>query len=267
MRRDAIFYTIFKRSPWLLFELVEQPPTEARNYRFESVEVKEPTFRIDGVFLPPPDATQRTVFFAEVQFQNDELLYHRFFAESLLYVYRNPSLYDDWYGVVIFPNRSLEPENTNIHRSLLNGEQVRRIYLDELGSPDEQPVGISLMQLTTATEAQMVERAKQLIERVQSEQTGTLAKDDIIDVITTIVVYKFAQLSREEVEAMLGVKLEETKVYQEAEAKGRVKGREEGREELKLELVPRMLARGMTQQEVADLLGLAIAQVEQAAQS
>jgi predicted transposase YdaD len=32
---------------------------------------------------------------------------------------------------------------------------------------DEQPIGISLMQLTIAPEGQMVEQAKQLIERVQ----------------------------------------------------------------------------------------------------
>ncbi|MBW4479139.1 MAG: Rpn family recombination-promoting nuclease/putative transposase [Tolypothrix brevis GSE-NOS-MK-07-07A] len=98
----------------------------------------------------------------------------------------------------------------------------------------------------------MVQQAKRLIERVQSEQTSVLPKDDIIDVITTIAVYKFANLSREEVEAMLGVNLEETKVYQEAKAEGR----EEGREELKLELVPRMIARGMTMEEVAELLDI-----------
>jgi predicted transposase/invertase (TIGR01784 family) len=61
---------------------------------------------------------------------------------------------------------------------------------------------------------------------------------------------------------MLGIKLEETRVYQEAKAEGRV----EGRVELKLELVPMLLARGMTQQEVADLLGLTGAQVRLAAQ-
>ena len=57
VRHDAIFYVIIKRVLGLFFELVEQPPAEASSYRFESVEVKEPTFRIDGVFLPPPDAT------------------------------------------------------------------------------------------------------------------------------------------------------------------------------------------------------------------
>jgi predicted transposase/invertase (TIGR01784 family) len=248
VRRDAIFYAIFKRVPGLLFELVEQPPAEAASYRFESVEVKEPTFRIDGVFLPPPDATSQTIFFAEVQFQKD-----RFFSESLLYVYRNPSLYDDWYGVIILQSRSLEPENTTIHRSLLNSSQVQRIYLDELGSPDEQKVGISLMQLTIASDTQMVQDAKRLIERVQQEQITVLVKEEIIDVITTIAVYKFANLSREEVEAMLGVKLEETRVYQEA--------KQEGREELKLELIPQLLTSGMPIEEVAKLLNLTIEQV------
>jgi predicted transposase/invertase (TIGR01784 family) len=274
VRRDAIFYTIFKRTPRLFFELVKQPPAEASTYRFESVEVKEPTFRIDGVFLPPANTKPQTIFFAEVQFQKaesavlgfpqveqlsktDELLYHRFFSESLLYLYRNPSLYDDWYGVIILQSRSLEPENTIIHRSLLNSSQVQRIYLDELGSSDEQTVGMSLMQLTIASDSQMVEKAKRLIERVKQEPISVLAKDDIIDVITTIAVYKFANLSREEVEAMLGVKLEETRVYQEAKEEGR----EEGREELKLELVPRLLARGMSIEEVAQLLSLTIEQV------
>ncbi|MBN3871203.1 Rpn family recombination-promoting nuclease/putative transposase [Nostoc sp. JL33] len=286
MRRDAIFYTIFKRVPGLFFELVEQPPAEASSYRFESVEVKEPTFRIDGVFLPPPDATSQMIFFAEVQFQKaesavlgspqveqlsktDELLYHRFFSESMLYMYRNPSLYDDWYGVIILQSRSLEPEKTTIHRSLLNSSQVQRIYLDELGSPDEQKVGISLMQLTIASETQMVQEAKRLIERVQQEQITVLAKEEIIDVITTIAVYKFANLSREEVEAMLGVKLEETRVYQEAKQEGMELGLElgiqRGREQAKLELVPQFLALGMSMEEVAQLLNLTIEQVRLAA--
>ncbi|MEH1768518.1 Rpn family recombination-promoting nuclease/putative transposase [Nostoc sp.] len=269
MRRDAIFYTIFKRVPGLFFELVEQPPPEAASYRFESVEVKEPTFRIDGVFLPPPDATSQTIFFAEVQFQKDELLYHRFFTESMLYMYRNASLYDDWYGVIILQSRSLEPEKTTIHRSLLNSSQVQRIYLDELGSPDEQKVGISLMQLTIASETQMVVQAKRLIDRVQQEQITVLAKKEIIDVITTIAVYKFANLSREEVEAMLGVKLEETRVYQEAKQEGLEQGLERGiqqgiqlgREQAKVEVVPQLLARGMSMEEVAQLLNLTIEQV------
>ena len=262
MRRDAIFYQIFKRFPSLLFTLLEHPPEQAQGYRFESVEVKEPTFRIDGVFLPPEDASRRIVYFAEFQFQEDELLYHRFFSESLLYLRRNPMLYDDWYGVVIFPYRSLEPANTTIHRSLLNGPQVQRFYLDEMGDPSQQPIGISLMQLTIAPESQMADQAKQLMERVEQEDTGILAKNEIIDVITTVAVYKFSDLSREEVEAMLGITFEETRIYREV--------KEEGREEMKAEMlattVPLLLKSGMTVEQIAEQLKVEVEAVRQAAQ-
>ena len=261
MRRDAIFYTIFQRSPELIFEFIEPNITSTTNYRFESVEVKEPTFRIDGVFLPPQDASPRVVIFAEVQFQTDELLYHRFFAESQLYMYRNPFSQDDWYGVIIFPSRNLEPKNTTIHRPLLDSNKVRVIYLDELDDSEEQSVGISLMQLTIASENQVVESAKRLIERVKEEETNILPQKNLLDIITTIAVYKFSNLKREEVEAMLGIKLEETRVYREAKEEGR----EEGKQEAKLELVPAMLARGMSIEEVSELLGLTVEQVTQAA--
>lgn len=216
MKRDAIFYQIFQRFPSLVFEFVEHPPAEASRYRFESVEVKEPNFRIDGVFLPPDDARSKTVFFAEVQFQKDEDLYHRFIAESMLYLYRNRAIYDDWYGVIIFPSRSLEPQNQTVHRSLLNGDQMRQIYLDELDDPREQSVGVSLMQLTIAPEERAVEQARELLQRVQ-EESETLAREAIIEVITTIAVYKFTNLSREEVEAMLGLQLEDSRILREAQ--------------------------------------------------
>lgn len=239
MRRDVIFYQIFQRFPALIFELVDHPPVEAQRYRFESVEVKEPSFRIDGVFLPPDDANAKTVFFAEVQFQKDDDLYHRFIAESMLYLYRNRALYSDWYGVIIFPSRNLEPENATIHRAFLNSEQVQRIYLDELGDPTQQPVGIGLMQLTIAPEETAADQARGLIERAQREVSSTVARDTIIEVITTIAVYKFTNLSREEVEAMLGLQLEDSRILREAKEEGR----EEGGHEKALAIVLRLLAR------------------------
>ena len=243
MRRDAIFYQIFQRFPGLLFEFVEHPPVEAQRYRFESVEVKEPNFRIDGVFLPPDDAASKAVFFAEVQFQKDEDLYHRFVAESMLYLYRNRAIYDDWYGVIIFPSRSVEPENQTVHRSLLNGNQVQRVYLDELGDPNEQSVGISLMQLTIAPEESAVEQSRVLLERVRGQEGETLGRDAIIEVITTIAVYKFTNFSREEVEAMLGLQLEDSRILREAKEEGREEGREEGEREKALAIVLRQLTR------------------------
>ncbi|MEH1793982.1 Rpn family recombination-promoting nuclease/putative transposase [Nostoc sp.] len=231
MRRDTIFYKLFKQFPGLLFELVDEPPPEAENYQFESVEVKETAFRIDGVFLPPADAVSKTVFFAEVQFQKDEDLYHRFFSELFLFLYRNSIRYDDWFGVIIFASRSLEPSSSSIHRALLESGQVRRVYLDELGDLREQPLGLGLMLLTNVTsETEAVEGARFLLEQAQQQ-----SEQAIIDLITTIIVYKFSNLSREEIQAMLGLNLEEPRAILEAKEEGREEGKVEGREEGKIE--------------------------------
>jgi predicted transposase/invertase (TIGR01784 family) len=249
VKRDSIYYQIFKRFPGLLFELVDDPPIEAQNYRFESVEVKETAFRIDGVFLPPEGATSKVVYFAEVQFQKDEALYYRFFTESMMYLNRNRFQYDDWFCVVIFPDRSSEPSDTRIHRLFLNSDQVQRIYLDELGDPNTLPIGINLMQLTIAPDEVMAEQARLLIERVQFEETGTLAKNEIIEVITTIAVYKFSSLSREEVEAMLGLNIEETRIYQDLER------------QTKLKTAERLLGMGYSISEVASAVDLSVEEV------
>jgi predicted transposase/invertase (TIGR01784 family) len=253
MRRDTIFYKLFKQFPSLLFELVDEPPAEAENYQFESVEVKETAFRIDGVFLPPANAVSKTVFFAEVQFQKDEDLYHRFFSELFLFLYRNSIRYDDWFGVIIFASRSLEPSSSSIHRALLESGQVRRVYLDELGDLREQPLGLGLMLLTNVTsETEAVEGARFLLEqaRQQSEQA-------IIDLVTTIIVYKFSTLSREEIQAMLGLNLEEPRAILEAKEEGREEGKIEGKVEGERTIVLRLLNR-----RVGNIPGALLSQVQ-----
>ena len=75
MKRDSIFYQLFRQSPMLLFELV-----------------------------------------------------------SRLYFYRNCKQFSDWQVVVIYPARSTEQSRLHPHRSLLNGEQVHRIFLNEFGN-------------------------------------------------------------------------------------------------------------------------------------
>ncbi|YAG06867.1 DUF4351 domain-containing protein [Nostoc sp. DSM 114167] len=148
-----------------------------------------------------------------------------------MFLYRNSIRYDDWFGVIIFASRSLEPSSSLIHRALLESGQVRRVYLDELGDLREQPLGLGLMLLTNVTsETEAVEGARFLLEqaRQQSEQA-------IIDLITTIIVYKFSTLSREEIQAMLGLNLEEPRAILEA--------KEEGREEGERAIVLRLLNR------------------------
>ncbi|MCF2145763.1 Rpn family recombination-promoting nuclease/putative transposase [Desmonostoc muscorum LEGE 12446] len=214
MRRDSIFYKLFQQSPTLLFELLTERPINADSYRFDSVAVKEPKFEIDGVFLPPENQGAGIVYFCEVQFQKDEQLYERVFAESSLYFYRNRARFSDWQAVIIYPSRSIEQSDIHPHRGFLNSNQVHRVYLDELGDIRQLPLWVALMVLTTVEEELAPQAAKYLLERSSVEQPET-ANSAIIELVTTIMVYKFEQLSRKEVELMLGITLKETRVYRE----------------------------------------------------
>ncbi|MBD2293672.1 Rpn family recombination-promoting nuclease/putative transposase [Anabaena sphaerica FACHB-251] len=256
MRRDSIFYKLFKQFPGLLFELVDEPPPEADSYQFESVEVKETAFRIDGVFLPPANAISQVVFFAEVQFQKDENLYFRFFSELSLFLHRHTIRYDDWYGVIIFGSRSLEPSNLKIHRSLLAGDQIRRVYLDELGDVQQQPLGLGLMLLTIKEDTEAIETAKFLLAEARKQSEAA-----IIDLITTIIVYKFTKLSRKEIITMLGLDLEEPRAIQEAKEEGKEEGKEEEALSIALRLLNRRLG-NIPDELLSQVQGLSLAQIE-----
>jgi predicted transposase/invertase (TIGR01784 family) len=255
MRRDSIFYALFQRSPSLLFELLETAPDAAAGYRFESVAVKEPTFTIDGVFLPPESARPGTVYFSEVQMQKAERLYERLFSESMAYFYRNRDYYSDWQAVVIYPSRSMEQTDTHPYRALLGSDQVHRIYLNELGKVEELPLGVAAMVLTIVKESEAPEQARMLIGRANQEVATLPLKQVIIDMVSTIVAYKFTNLSREEIDAMLGTKLEDVRVFREA--------REQGQEEKAVELALKMLQEGATLDFVTKVTGFTVEQIQQ----
>ena len=238
MRRDSIFYKLFQQSPTLLFELLTNPPNNADSYRFDSVAIKEPKFEIDGVFLPPESDGAGVVYFCEVQFQKDEQLYERVWAESSLYFYRNRARFSDWQAVIIYPSRSIEQSDIHPHRSLLNGEQIHRVYLDELGDIRQLPIWVALMVLTTVDEEQAPEEARYLLTRTTQEALSPSSRA-IMELITTIMVYRFEQLTQAEVESMLGITLKETRVYREIKEEGR----EEGREEATANLILRQLTK------------------------
>jgi predicted transposase/invertase (TIGR01784 family) len=139
MRRDTIFYQLFSQSPAILFDLVAEPPPNPAGYTFDSVEVKETSFRIDGVFLPPDSSGN--VYFCEVQFQKDNLLYERLNSETAVYTYRQRNRFHDWRSVVIYPHRSVEQERLEVVSDQLASGRITRIYLDELQDLPQPPIG------------------------------------------------------------------------------------------------------------------------------
>jgi predicted transposase/invertase (TIGR01784 family) len=248
MRRDPLFYKLFQQSPGLLFDLIGTQPAHASDYRFDSVAIKEPKFEIDGVFLPPENDESGVVYFCEVQMQKDEKLYERLFSEAALYFYRNRDRFSDWQMVAIYPTRSVEQSDLHPHRTLLNGEQVHRIYLDELGEMGELPIGVAAMVLTITEERQAPAAARQLLVRTEAAEFTLEEQQGIIDSVTAIMVYKFANLSRAEIKAMLGLDLtQEPRAIREAKEEGREEGREEGILSVVIRLLRRRLGRELSE--------------------
>jgi predicted transposase/invertase (TIGR01784 family) len=219
MRRDTIFYQLFLQSPTLLFDLIPNRPENASEYVFDSIEVKETSFRIDGVFLPPDRSS--IIYFAEVQFQLDELLYERMLSEISIFAYRHRQRFFDWQAVVIYPSRSVEQSKRELVREFLASGRIVRVYLDELGTGAELPIGLGLMVLTTLEGEAAKTEAKRLIAVAQGSKA-------IIEIVSTIIVYKFINLTRDEVDAMLEITLQQTRVYQDAKAEGELIGEARG---------------------------------------
>ncbi len=75
------------------------------------------------------------------------------------------------------------------------------------------------MVLTTIEDEQATEEARYLLARSQQEVPQPENRV-IIELLTTIIVYKFENKSQREVEEMLGITLRETRVYREIKEEG-----------------------------------------------
>jgi predicted transposase/invertase (TIGR01784 family) len=243
VKTDSIFYKLFQTAPGLLFELLGQSPDLAQGYQFESVEVKQLAFRLDGVFIPKPDTPNQAVIFLEVQFQHDPTFYHRFLAEIHLYLKLHPKTFD-WRAVVIFPRPSTEPRETRLFRNLVNSDQMHRIYLNQRPVQSDDSVGLGLMRLIVMKQKEAIAQAKDLLSRVQQRSSMEPQFAAIMEIVETVIVYKFPKLSREAIEKMLGLsELKQTKVYQDALQEGEQTGLLKGKLEEAQSLILRQLTR------------------------
>ncbi|NET01760.1 MAG: Rpn family recombination-promoting nuclease/putative transposase [Sphaerospermopsis sp. SIO1G1] len=220
MHTDTIFYQIFLTFHTLLFELLGEPIEKAEGYQFTSVEVKEKAFRFDGIFMP--DSEEKPIYFVEVQFQPKPEFYWELITEINIYLNQYKPK-QDWQAIAIFPQRSLDVENlTNYQQELVNSGRIKQIYLDEISSGS---IGMGLIELIVSQENQAPEIVKNLMQRTKTEINNDSEREGIIDLLETVLLSKFSQLSRKEIEAMFLVSdIKQTKVYQEAKQEGREEG-------------------------------------------
>ena len=142
MKRDPLFFRLFKELPGCFFQLVGRSERDAERYQLDAIEYKSTAVRLDGVFRPDePDINPAYIW--EAQFYQSDKVYANLLTKVGRFLeHGNPN--QDWVAVVIYPTRSLEQKNLRPYRCLLDSDQLRRVYLDELppAPPDQFDMAI-----------------------------------------------------------------------------------------------------------------------------
>lgn len=261
MKTDSIFYRLFQERSSCFFELIGCSEEVARSYRFESFELKQTAFRIDGFFLPIAEESNQPLYFVEVQFRYDVKVYSGLFAEIFVYLHQNDPL-QDWRAVVIYATRGFEPRTTTPYEDLLNSPRVMRVYLNELPPERFNSLNLKMIEFLVADPEVAVEKGKRLLAQARQEVTGE-EQVDTIELIETLLVYKFSQLSREEIVTMFALEeFKQSRLYQEIYQEGR----EEGREETKLEVILNLHKLGLSVDQIAQAVNWEVEKVRQVIQ-
>jgi predicted transposase/invertase (TIGR01784 family) len=258
VKTDTIFYQLFQTLPNILFELIGKPATEAENYQFTSVEIKELAFRFDGLFIPNSKIPEQPIYFVEVQFQPKTDFYWKLFAEIFVYLNQYQPK-NDFHAVAIFAKRSLDPGVPIQYRGLLMSQQVTIIYLDELEVTNDNSVGLGMVQLVVEKEETAIDHSQQLMAKSRQQFTDAAQRQKVLQLLETILVYKFNNLTRQEIEAMFTFEdLKQTRYFRDVAEEERKKG--------KLETVPLLIELGLSVEEIATRLDVDIEAVRKVAE-
>ncbi|WP_414518361.1 Rpn family recombination-promoting nuclease/putative transposase [Nostoc sp. PCC 9305] len=252
MKTDVIFYELIKELPQIFFELIDKPETNPNIYTFIAPEIKQQSFRLDGLFATIKGFENEPLYFVELQTYKDEEFYERLFGEIFLYFRQYKPANSDWYAIVIYDKRIHETPPHQRYQALVQ-QHLRCIYLNELSTSTEDSLGIGIAKLFVEVPTKAPSLAQQLITQAREDFLDENLQKKVIAFIQAIVFYKFPNLALEEIEAMLDLDaFKNTRLYESILAKTKPKTELE----TKLKLVPKLIQKGMSIQEIAELLEL-----------
>ncbi|TVP60712.1 MAG: Rpn family recombination-promoting nuclease/putative transposase [Nodularia sp. (in: Bacteria)] len=244
MKTDVIFYELIKELPQIFFDLIEKPDTNPNIYTFTAPEVKQQSFRLDGVFTTKEGFENEPLYFVELQTYKDEEFYERLFGEIFVYFRQYQPANSDWYAIVIYDKRIHESPPHPRYR-FLSEQHLRCVYLNELSTRNEYSLGLGIAKLFVETPKKSPSLAQQLITQARQNLPDENLQKKVLAFIQAIVFYKFPTLALEEIETMLDLdEFQNTRLYESI------------LEKTKLKLVSKLTEKGMSIQEIAELLEL-----------
>ncbi|NJO85998.1 MAG: DUF4351 domain-containing protein [Synechococcaceae cyanobacterium RM1_1_27] len=126
---------------------------------------------------------------------------------------------------MVYPHAGIEVDAVEHYRELLSSGRVTRIYLDQLPG---QGFGAATLRFVVSAEGEAMGQVRSLVEQSQTKFTNPILQAELLDFLETLVVYKFPQLSREEIGKMFGTQdLKQTRFYQDVVQEGIQRGEAE----------------------------------------
>lgn len=252
MKTDTLFYQLFQEFPWIFFQLIDSQQTNVEAYQFIAPEIKQRSFRLDGLFTTTEEFGELPLYFVEVQFYQEADFYDRLFPSIFLYFSQYKPVNSDWYTIVIFDRENNDVTIPPRYREIA-AARLQRIYLDQIAGTEQLNLGVGILKLVVEAENSAGELARNLISRTKAELKNSQSQRQLQELIETIIVYKFPQLSYQEIETMLNLEeIKQTRVYQDAKEEGK----SEGKLEQKLEMIPLLQELGLDTAQIAQRLEL-----------
>jgi predicted transposase/invertase (TIGR01784 family) len=265
MKTDKLFYRIFLNQPDLIAELIPGIPSDCE-FEYSAPVLKEKETRLDGLLTPTSNNSDVPLIFLEAQMQRDPKFYSRYFQGIFSYIDQY-EISRNWRGLLILLNKRLELGSELPHRNLLNS-QVERLYLEDLLYQDDLSPNLALLRLIVTPKDQAGLAARKILNSVSTEAEFQLK----LDLVESILVNKFTQLTLEEIQKMLNLKetdITQTRFYQEVleigEKKGIQQGMQQGVQQGEANLTIRLLKRrcgNLTAIQEQKVRSLSISQLE-----
>ena len=257
MKTDKLFYRIFLNQPDLIAELIPGIPSDCE-FEYSAPVLKEKETRLDGLLTPISNNSDVPLIFLEAQMQRDTKFYSRYFRGIFSYIDQY-EISRNWRGLLILLNKRLELGSELPHRNLLNS-QVERLYLEDLLHQDDLSPNLALLRLIVTPKDQAGLAARKILNSVSTEAEFQLK----LDLVESILVNKFTQLTLEEIQKMLNLKeadVTQTQFYQEVLEIGEKKGLQQGEANLTIRQLKRRCG-NLTAIQEQKVRSLSISQLE-----
>ncbi len=222
---DKLFHWLFQHQPDRILPLLPDLPADARGYRFSAPVLKEREYRLDGLFLPPPERPELPALILEAQMAADAGFLRRLYAETARLLQQEPGI-ERWRVVVLCPSRQLHFGDPAPVAEFVE-QRVQWIELLSAAANPTAPALVQALALLLQSEQELPATSSAIRARV----AGSSQAAEIDDVIAAILVARFNGRSIQELCAMGGITLDDftqSVAYQEIFGRGEAQGEARG---------------------------------------